>query len=174
MKAAARGAPVAHKARDKRPAARRARLSEPREPRPVRRIPGSWTQEAQRRERVVRHLARPHQVPERVEDRFLVAAAAGVVEVAEEARAARFEVLAQALMEVTAWRVIRLPGKAWSVTAQVQRDLSVGRAQRSASDPHHLPHRDQLLQQPRAVTADTGGDDIALDHPPGTSGPPGR
>src|SRR6202049_5225293 len=99
MKAFGRGGPAAHKARDKQPAARRARLSEPREPRPVRRLPGSWTQEAQRRERVVRHLARPHQVPERVEDRLLVAASAGVIEVAEEARSARLEVLAQPLMQ---------------------------------------------------------------------------
>src|SRR5258708_15038765 len=42
----------------------------------------------------------------------------------------------------------------WRVVAQVQRNASVDRAQRSAPDPYDLAHRDQLVEQARVVAGD--------------------
>src|SRR5207342_3662912 len=91
MEALGRSGACADQVRDQRPATRGAWLHEAREPRPVRRLSGRGPEKAQRRERVVRHLARPDEVPERIKDYLLVAAAAGAVEVSEKARAPRLE-----------------------------------------------------------------------------------
>src|SRR5205823_150669 len=34
---------------------------------------------------------------------------------------------------------------------------------RASPDPHHLAHRDQLVEQPRIVAGDPAGDDVAFD-----------
>ena len=58
------------------------------------------------------------------------------------------------------------PGR---VTAQIKGDAAVARAQRTATHPHHLAHRNQLVEQPWRVVADARGDHVALDHRGGQS-----
>src|SRR5258708_19428706 len=97
MEAFGRRGALADQVGNKRPAAGRARLRESWKPRPMRRPPGRGAEEAQRRERVVRHLARPHKVPESIEDRLLVASPGRVVEAAAEAPPPRLTLLPQSL-----------------------------------------------------------------------------
>src|SRR5258708_5774910 len=164
MEAFGRRGALADQVGNKRPAAGRARLRESWKPRPMRRPPGRGAEEAQRRERVVRHLARPHKVPESIEDRLLVASAGRVVEDAEEARATGLEVLAQSLMELVAGGVIGWRDRAGRVPAEVERVVSRGCARGASSDPHNLPHGDENAKNPGGVTADASGYDVALDH----------
>src|SRR5260221_190928 len=90
--------------------------------------------------------------------------ATGVVKVSEKARPPGLEVPAQPLMQVRVRRGVRFRDQPGSVPPQVEGDLSVARSQRAAADPDHLAHRDQLVEQPRAVATDTSGDHVALDH----------
>jgi len=103
--------------RDERPASRGTRLGESRQARPVRGPASDRTEEAERSKRVIRHLARPDQVPERVEDRLLIATATCVVEVAKKARAARLQMLSQALVKLANRRVDGLGDQARCVAA---------------------------------------------------------
>src|SRR5439155_1384201 len=72
---------------DQRPTAGSAWLRESRQARFSRRPPRKRSEQAERTERVIGHLARPHNVPQRVEHHLFVPAAARAVDVAEEARA---------------------------------------------------------------------------------------
>src|SRR5207237_8265940 len=87
-----------------------------------------------------------------------------VVEVAEEARASILQVSSNPAVKVGLRRIDRGRYKPRRVAAQVERNPTVARTQRTPSDPHHLAHRDELVEQPRGIAADAGSDDVALDH----------
>ena len=149
-----------------RPATGRPGLVEPQQGRPAREPPTlrRRTEQAQGREGVVRRLAGPDQVPERVQDDLLVPSAGGLVEVAEERGAAPLQVLAQPPLQLPRHRVRGIRQEARSVPAEVERHPAVRRAQRAPAHPHDLAHGDQLVQQRGPVSGDPGAEDVPLDH----------
>src|SRR5439155_1056552 len=50
-----------------------------------------------------------------------------------------------------------------SIAAQVQRHATIVRPERTASYPHDVAHRNELVQQARVVVGDSARDHIALD-----------
>ena len=106
----------------------------------------SRPEHSEREERVIGDLAGPHHVPERVQHRIFVARAGRVIEVAEERRAAALQVLAKAFVGLAVGSLLRLSNQPGRVGPKVERDASVGAAQRAAAGPDHLPHRDELIE----------------------------
>ena len=148
---------------DERPAAARPGLGQLGEARPPALATAWWrAQQAQGREGVVGDLAGPDQVPERVQDHVLVSPTGGGVEVAEEARAAAGQVLADALVDFALGSLGRRRHQPLGFAAQIERHPAVGTAQGAAADPDHLAHGDQLVEEPGPVVADADRQHVAL------------
>ena len=124
---------------------------------------------AQRRERVVGHLARPHEVPQRLLQ--LLGGHAGHVDeqVGEEARAL-LEPRPQRLVGALGEHLLAVgPGarrrpEHGGVVAEVQRDPAAAAPERARADPHDLARRAQLVQPRRRVGARAARQHVALPH----------
>src|SRR5207237_7746013 len=72
--------------------------------------------------------------------------------------------LAKAHVYLACGALRRLSNQPGCVGPKVERDASVGAAQRAAAGPDHLPHRDELIEQLWPVIAHPRRDDIAFEH----------
>src|SRR5439155_25372237 len=93
---------------------------------------------ADRVERVVRRLARPHQIPERVTELRGEAAAGGGEELREERRAAGCEDLAQAIVDGSVGPRLGRRSEQREMLREEQRDLAVAWPERAPAHPHEL------------------------------------
>ena len=112
---------------------------------------------------VVRDLARPHEVPERVEHRALESPARRGEEVGEEARALLGQMRAQSVVEVTRGPVQAGLVEEPEVVGQVQAEPAVAITERSAAHPHHLPRRAQRVEVGGTIAGQPRGQDVALE-----------
>src|SRR3984893_5353030 len=119
---------------------------------------------AQWEECVVRDLAGPDHVPERVAHRILVARAGRVIEVTEERGAAPLEMFAQAFVDLAGGALIRFSNQPCGIGSKVEGDAPIRTAQRSTAGPDHVSHRDQLIEQLWPVVAHPHRAHIALEH----------
>ncbi len=72
--------------------------------------------------------------------------------------------LPQPAVDLVVGRFCGFRNQTGSIATQIQRNFPIAGAKRTAPHPHDLSHRDELVQQARAVSADPGSDDVALDH----------
>ena len=121
---------------------------------------------AQRRERVVGHLARPHEVPQPVLDLVGRQVRQLGEQVGEEARR-RAQALAQRLVDRLRRRLrrrsldVRRPDRR-RVVAEVERHAARAAADRARADPDDLAGGRQLVEPGRRVGADAARQHVAL------------
>src|SRR3989442_14800984 len=72
--------------------------------------------------------------------------------------------LAQALVDLTARSLIRLPNQPWRIGTEIQRHSSIRAAERTATRPDHLAHRDQLVEQLWPVVSHPHRQHVPLQH----------
>ena len=114
-------------------------------------------------ERVVRRLARPHQIPERVTELRGEAAAGGGEELREERRAAGCEDLAQAIVDGSVGPRLGRRSEQREMLREEQRDLAVARPERAPAHPHELARCQQRVEVPRVVAPHARREDPRLE-----------
>ncbi len=157
-----------HQVAHERPAACRLRPTPPRAARALRTCgtarPRPSGKAAQRRERVVRHQPRPHQVPQRLQDGVDLPPAGRGVEVGEEARPPLRQMVADRPVEValgTLGGQVEMEER--KLATEVEGDSAVPRSQGPPPRPHHLPFEHQLVES-GAGLRHPGGEDVSFQH----------
>ena len=119
----------------------------------------------QRGQRVVGHLAGPHQVPQRGEQLVVGGTDHAGAQLAPEHRPAALEHGADRLVDRLVGPVDLLPTRREQrqLVGEAEPHAPVVRADRAGADPHHLARRAQLVEQRRAVVGDTSGEHVALE-----------
>ena len=135
-------------------------------PAPTARRARGAARDAQRSERVVRDLARPHEIPERGEHDGVVGGTGRGDEVGPEARAGAQESVADRVVDLAVGRAFdRGPVRQQPhAVAEEQADATVVGTECTGADPDELAGRAQLVEHARPVAVDPGGQHVAFEH----------
>ena len=117
----------------------------------------------QRPERVVGDLARPHQVPQRVQQ-LVLRCPERLRQLAEERGPPRAKVVANLRLQPPCGGISGLRQQPLHVVAEVERHPAVAGAERATPDPHHLAGPQQVVEDGRAVAVHALGQHVALEH----------
>src|SRR5688572_26455581 len=118
---------------------------------------------AQRLERVVRHLAGPDEIPQRLEHLGGEPATEPAEQLREEERAARPEQVADLLMRRAARSLVARLGQEREVLGEEDPDLAVMRAARTTAHPHRGSGREERIEVALLVPAHARGEDARLE-----------
>ena len=121
-----------------------------------------------RGERIIRDLARPHQVPQRGVHGIAAVGQTGGLhgrnEIGPERRSPVSEVHADRLVGRVVGGFVGVRDQEADLVPVDETDAAIGCTERTSTDPHDLAARAQLIEVAAAIAVDPCGQHIALDH----------